>query len=171
MAKETKKTKEKKAKEPEIGDMEKKASSLATIEQLVEAYKGLAIEEKARFWVEAVSQTNVLELNASVKGLQQEFGITAAAPVMAAAMPGMAAVPAAPAEEEEKMQFDVILKEIGAQKIQVIKVARELTGLGLRESKDLVEGAPSKVKEGVTKEEAEAAKAKLEGAGATVEVT
>jgi len=170
MAKETKKTKEKKAKEPEIGDMEKKASSLATIEQLVEAYKGLAIEEKARFWVEAVSQTNVLELNASVKGLQQEFGITAAAPVMAAAMPGMAAVPA-PAEEEEKTQFDVILKEIGAQKIQVIKVARELTGLGLRESKDLVEGAPSKVKEGVTKEEAEAAKAKLEGAGATVEVT
>jgi large subunit ribosomal protein L7/L12 len=161
MAKETKKTKEKKAKEPEA----------LTIEQLVEAYKGLAIEEKARFWVEAVSQTNVLELNASVKGLQQEFGITAAAPVMAAAMPGMAAAPAAPAEEEEKTQFNVILKDIGAQKIQVIKVVRELTGLGLRESKDLVEGAPSKVKEGVTKEEAGAAKAKLEEAGATVEIT
>ncbi|MFQ6001007.1 MAG: 50S ribosomal protein L7/L12 [Anaerolineae bacterium] len=139
-----------------------------TTEQLVEAYKGLTTEEKAKFWVEAVSQTNVLELNVSVKSLQEEFGITAAAPVVAAAMPGVAA---APVEEEEKTEFNVILKEIGAQKIQVIKAVRELTGLGLRESKDLVEGAPSNVKEGVNKEEAEAAKARLEEAGATVEIT
>jgi len=161
MAKETKKIKEKKAEE---------AKALTT-EQLVEAYKGLTTEEKARFWVEAVSQTNVLELNASVKSLQEKFGITAAAPVVAAAVPGVAAAPAAPVEEEEKTEFNVILKEIGAQKIQVIKVVRELTGLGLRESKDLVEGAPSKVKERVSKEEAQAAKAKLEEAGATVEIT
>jgi len=159
MAKETKKAKEKKDKE----------SKALTIEQLVEAYKGLTTEEKANFWVEAVSQMNVLELNASVKSLQEEFGITAAAPMVAAAMPG-AAAPAAPVEEE-KTEFDVILKEIGAQKIQVIKAVRELTSLGLRESKELVEGAPSNVKEGVSKEEAEAAKARLEEAGATAEVT
>jgi len=159
MAKETKKkTTRKKAKE----------SKALTTEQLVEAYKGLATEEKAKFWVEAVSQMNVLELNASVKSLQEEFGITAAAPVMAAAMPGVAA---APVEEEEKTEFNVILKEIGAQKIQVIKAVRELTDLRLRESKDLVEGAPSVVKEGVSKEEADAAKARLEEAGAAVEIT
>lgn len=159
MAKETKKkTTRKKAKE----------SKALTTEQLVEAYKGLATEEKAKFWVEAVSQMNVLELNASVKSLQEEFGITAAAPVMAAAMPGVAA---APVEEEEKTEFNVILKEIGAQKIQVIKAVRELAGLGLRESKDLVESAPSNVKEEVSKEEAEAAKARLEEAGAAVEIT
>ncbi|HAL62757.1 MAG TPA: 50S ribosomal protein L7/L12 [Chloroflexi bacterium] len=149
---------------------EAEESEALTTEQLVEAYKGLTAEEKAKFWVEAVSQTNVLELNASVKSLQEEFGITAAVPVMAAAMPG-AAVPAAPVEEEEKTEFNVILKEIGAQKVQVIKAVRELTGLGLRESKDMVESAPSNVKEGVNKEEAEAAKARLEEAGATVEVT
>jgi large subunit ribosomal protein L7/L12 len=159
MVKETKK--EKKAKEREA----------LTIEQLVEAYKGLASEEKVKFWIEAVSQTNVLELNASVKSLQEKFGITAAAaPVVAAAIPSVAAAPAAPAEEE-KTEFNVILKEIGAQKIQVIKVVRELTGLGLRESKDMVEGAPSKVKEGVSKDEAETAKARLEEVGATVAIT
>lgn len=154
--KETKKKTTKKAKEPKT----------LTAEQLVEAYKGLTTEEKANFWVEAVSQTNVLELNASVKSLQEEFGITAAAPVVAAAMPGVAAAPV----EEEKTEFNVILKEIGAQKVQVIKAVRELTGLGLRESKDLVEGAPSNVKEGVSREEAEAATARLEEAGATVEI-
>jgi len=111
---------------------------------------------------------NVLELNASVKSLQEEFGITAA-PVVAAAMPGVAA--AAPVEEEEQTEFNVILKEIGAQKIQVIKAVRELTGLGLRESKEMVEGVPSNVKEGVSKEEAEAAKARLEEAGAAVEIS
>jgi len=157
VAKETEKKTKKKAKE----------SKALTTEQLVEAYRGLTTEEKANFWVEAVSQTNVLELNASVKSLQEEFGITAAAPVVAAAMPGAAA---APVEEEEKTEFNVVLKEIGAQKIQVIKAVRELTGLGLRESKEMVEGAPSNVKEGVSKEEAEAAKARLEEAGATVEM-
>lgn len=159
MAKETKKKTEQKAKEPEA----------PTVEQLVEAYKGLAMEEKVKFWVEAVSQTNVLELNTSLKSLQEKFGITAAPLVVAAAMPAAAAAPTAPVEEE-KTEFNVILKEIGAQKIQVIKVVRELTGLGLRESKDLVEGAPSTVKEGVSKEEAQAAKAKLEEVGATAEI-
>jgi len=159
MVKETKKkTKGKKAKEPKA----------LTAEQLVEAYKGLSTEEKAEFWVKAVSEMNVLELNASVKSLQEEFGITAAAPVVAAAMPGVAV---APVEEEEKTEFNVVLKEIGAQKVRVIKAVRELTGLGLRESKDLVEGTPSNVKEGVSKEEAEAAKARLEEAGATAEIT
>ena len=154
-----KKTKAKKATKPKA----------LTTEQLVETYKGLTTEEKANFWVEAVSQMNVLELNASVKSLQEEFGITAAAPVVAAAMPGVAA--AAPVEEEEQTEFNVILKEIGAQKIQVIKAVRELTGLGLRESKEMVEGVPSAVKEGVSKEEAQAAKARLDEAGATVEMS
>jgi large subunit ribosomal protein L7/L12 len=165
VAKETKKETKKKTTKKKV-----KEQKALTTEQLVEAYKGLSTEEKANFWVQAVSQTNVLELNASVKSLQEEFGITAAAPMMAAAMPGVAAAPAA-VEEEEKTEFNVILKEIGAQKIQVIKAVRELTGLGLRESKDLVESAPSNVQEGVSKEEAEAAKARLEEAGATVEIT
>jgi len=163
MAKETKKETKKKTRAKKTT----KPKALTT-EQLVEAYMGLTTEEKAKFWVEAVSQTNVLELNASVKSLQEEFGITAA-PVVAAAMPGVAA--AAPVEEEEQTEFNVILKEIGAQKIQVIKAVRELTGLGLRESKEMVEGVPSNVKEGVSKEEAEAAKARLEEAGAAVEIS
>lgn len=165
MAKETKKETKKKATKAKA-----QVSEALTTEQLVEAYKGLTPEEKANFWVRAVSQTNVMELNASVKSLQEEFGITAAAPVVAAVAPGVAA-PATAVEEEEKTEFTVILKEVGAQKIQVIKAVRELTALGLRESKEMVEGAPSTVKEGVSKEEAEAAKARLEEAGATVELT
>jgi len=163
MAKET----EKETKKKTTAKKTKKTKALTT-EQLVEAYKGLTSEEKAKFWVQAVSQMNVLELNASVKSLQEEFGITAVAPMVAAAMPGMAA---APVEEEEQTEFNVVLKDIGAQKIQVIKAVRELTGLGLRESKEMVESAPSNVKEGVSKEEAEAAKTRLEEAGATVETT
>ncbi|MCJ7763594.1 MAG: 50S ribosomal protein L7/L12 [Dehalococcoidales bacterium] len=109
---------------------------------------------------------NVLELSDLVKTLEEEFGVTAAAPMMAAA-PAQAAAPAA---EEEKTEFDVILKEIGANKINVIRAVRELTVLGLKESKDLVEAAPKAVKEGVSKDEAAAAKAKLEAAGATAEI-
>ncbi|TRZ95653.1 MAG: 50S ribosomal protein L7/L12 [Dehalococcoidia bacterium] len=115
--------------------------------------------------IEAVKNMTVLELAELVKALEDEFGVTAAAPVaVAAAAPG-----AAPAEEE-KTEFTVVLKEIGENKISVIKAVRELTPLGLKEAKDLVEGAPKPVKEGVNKEEAAAVKQKLEEAGATVEI-
>ena len=111
----------------------------------------------------------VLELAELVKAMENKFGISAAAPVAVAAAPAAGTAPAA-APAEEKTEFTVILKEIGANKINVIKAVRELTNLGLKESKDLVEGAPKPVKENVNKDDANAAKAKLEAAGATVEV-
>ncbi|GGJ75227.1 large subunit ribosomal protein L7/L12 [Anoxybacillus voinovskiensis] len=114
--------------------------------------------------IEAVKNMTVLELNDLVKAIEEEFGVTAAAPVVVAG--GAAAGEAA----EEKTEFDVILKDGGAQKIKVIKVVRELTGLGLKEAKDLVDNTPKPVKEGISKEEAEEIKAKLEEAGAVVEV-
>lgn len=111
---------------------------------------------------------SVMELAELVKALEEEFGVSAAAPVaVAAAAP---AAEAAAADAEEQTEFTVILKEIGANKINVIKAVRELTSLGLKESKDLVEGAPQNVKEGISKEDAASAKQKLEAAGATVEV-
>ena len=116
----------------------------------------------------AIKSMTVLELAELVKALEEEFGVSAAAPVAVAA-PG-AAPAEAPAEEEEKTEFNVILKNFGANKINVIKVVRELTALGLKESKDLVESAPAPVKEGVNKDDAAAMKEKLEAAGATVEV-
>ncbi len=121
----------------------------------------------------AVKGMTVLELAELVKALETEFGVSAAVPVMAAAGGGAAAKAApdaaAPAEEE-KVDFKIILKEIGANKISVIKAVREVTTLGLKEAKDLVEGAPQTVKEGVNKEEAAVIKSKLEAAGAVVEV-
>jgi large subunit ribosomal protein L7/L12 len=118
--------------------------------------------------IEAIKSMTVLELSDMVKALEEEFGVSAAAPVAVAAGP---AAGAAPAEAvEEKTQFDVVLTAFGDQKIQVIKVVRSLTGLGLKEAKDVVEGVPSAVKEGVTKDEAEEAKKQLEEAGASVEV-
>jgi large subunit ribosomal protein L7/L12 len=132
---------------------------MATVEQIVEDIKSL----------------NVLEISQLVKSLEDTFGVTAAAPMMMGAMPAAApaagggAAEAAPAAEA-KTEFDVILKEIGPNKINVIKVVRELTSLGLKEAKDLVEAAPKPVKEGVTKEEAEAARAKLAETGAVIEV-
>ena len=116
--------------------------------------------------IEDVKSLTVLELSELVKALEEEFGVSAAAPVAVAAAPAAAVAPAA----EEKTEFDVILKSAGANKIQVIKVVRELTGLGLKEAKDLVDGAPKTVKEGVSKDDAEAMKAKLTEAGAEVEV-
>jgi len=116
-----------------------------------------------------IKDMTVLELSELVKALESEFGVSAAAPVAAAAVPA-AGVAAAP-DEEEKTEFNVILKEAGANRIAVIRAVRELTSLGLKESKDLVEGVPKPVKEGVGKDEAAAAKEKLESAGATVEVT
>jgi len=119
--------------------------------------------------VDALGSMTVLELSQLVKALEEKFGVTAAAPMVAVgAVPGAAA--AAAVEVEEQTEFDVILKDFGAQKIQVIKAVRELTDLGLRESKELVEGVPSPVKHGVSRDEAEQAKAKLEEAGAVVEI-
>jgi large subunit ribosomal protein L7/L12 len=112
----------------------------------------------------------VLELNALVKQLEERWGVSAAAPMAVGVAPGAAAGAAAAAPEEEQTEFDVMLTEIGANKIQVIKAVRELTSLGLKEAKDLVDSAPKAVRQGVSREEADAARAKLEEAGATVQV-
>jgi large subunit ribosomal protein L7/L12 len=117
---------------------------------------------------ESLGKMSVLELVELKKKIEDEWGITAAAPVAVAA-PGAAAGAAAPAEEE-KTSFDVVLTAAGGQKIQVIKVVRAVTGLGLKEAKDLVDSAPKPVKEGVNQEEADSVKAQLEEAGATVEL-
>jgi len=118
--------------------------------------------------IEIIKGMNVLELSELVKAFESEFGVSAAAPMMAAAP--AAAAPAAAAPVEEQTEFDVILKDIGNQKVQVIKVVREITGLGLKEAKDLVEGAPKAVKEKVSKEDAAAIKAKLAEVGAAAEI-
>ncbi len=116
--------------------------------------------------LETVKGLSVLELSELVKAFEEEFGVSASAPVAVAA-----AGPAAAAEvAEEKSEFDVVLTSAGEKKINVIKVVREITGLGLKEAKELVDGAPGKVKEGVSKDEAEDVKKKLEEAGAAVEV-
>ncbi len=128
------------------------ASKTLTKEELIEAIKGMS----------------VLDLSELVKALEEEFGVSAAAPMAVAAAPAAGAAEAAPAEE--KTAFDVVLTSFGDQKIQVIKVVRALTGLGLKEAKDVVEGAPNAIKEGVTKDEAEEAKKQLEEAGASVEL-
>ncbi len=117
--------------------------------------------------IETVKNMTVLELNDFVKALQEEFGVSAMA--MAAPVAG-AGAPAAAEEAEEKTSFDVILTAAGAEKIQVIKVVRQLTNLGLKEAKDLVDSAPSPVKEGASKEDADKIKAELEAAGASVEI-
>jgi large subunit ribosomal protein L7/L12 len=132
---------------------------------LINIMAKMSIEEM----VSAVKEMTVLELNDLVKALEAEFGVKAAAPMMAAA-PAAGAGGAAAAPAEEKTEFNVILTAAGANKINVIRVVRELTSLGLKESKDLVEGAPKPVKENVSKEEAASAKSKLEAVGATVEV-
>jgi large subunit ribosomal protein L7/L12 len=119
--------------------------------------------------IEAIEKMTVMELVELKKALEEKFGVTAAAPMMMGAMPAMPGAAAAPAAEE-KTEFDVILATFGTNKIQVIKVVRELTGLGLKEAKDLVDGAPKPVKEGVSKDEAQKIKARLEEQGATVEV-
>ncbi|MDQ7859689.1 MAG: 50S ribosomal protein L7/L12 [Armatimonadota bacterium] len=118
--------------------------------------------------VEAIGELTVLELADLVKALEEKFGVSAAAPVAVAAVPGAAAAAAAGPAVEEQTEFDAILEKVGDKKIQVIKVVRELTGLGLKEAKDLVDGAPKPVKEKVSRQEAEAIKQKLEAEGATV---
>ncbi len=115
--------------------------------------------------IEALKGLTILELNDLVKAVEEEFGVSAAAPVGVAV-----AGAAAPAAAEEKTEFDVILANGGASKLNVIKVVREITGLGLKDAKDLVEAAPKAIKEGVSKDEAEALKKQLEEAGASVEL-
>ena len=141
-----------------------KAVKAATIEEprAKVAKKATTIDEI----MAAVKNMTVLELSELIKALEAEFGVSAAAPVVATAAPTEAA--ALPAEE--KTEFNVILKDMGANKISVIKAVRELTSLGLKESKDLVESAPKAVREGVNKDEAATIKQKLEAAGATVEI-
>lgn len=121
--------------------------------------------------IKAIENMSVLELAELVKALEERFGVSAAAPVAVAAAPAAAPAAAAAAPvEEEKTEFNVILKEIGPNKINVIKEVRAVTNVGLKEAKDLVEAAPKPVKEAVPKAEAESIKAKLEAAGATVEI-
>ncbi|MBC7340288.1 MAG: 50S ribosomal protein L7/L12 [Firmicutes bacterium] len=121
--------------------------------------------------LEIVKGMTVLELAELVKAFEKEFGVSAAAPVaVAAPTAGPAAAPAAAPEEEEKTEFDVILKSYGENKLQVIKVVRELTGLGLKEAKDLVDSVPKPIKEKVSKEEAEAVKKKIADVGGEVEI-
>lgn len=119
--------------------------------------------------IEAISGLTLLETAELVKALEEKFGVSAAAPAAFAAMP-MPGAGAPAAAVEEQTEFDAILKSVGEKKIQVIKVVRELTGLGLKEAKDLVDGAPKPVKEKVSRQEAEAIKAKLEAEGATVAI-
>ena len=116
-------------------------------------------------FIEAIKELTVLELNELVKACEEEFGVSAAAGVVVAAAPGAAAEAA-----EEKTEFDVELTEVGAEKVKVIKVVREVTGLGLKEAKDVVDGAPKMIKEGIEKGEAEAIKKSLEEAGAKVTI-
>lgn len=125
------------------------------------------LSKNAEKILELVKELSVIELADLVKAMEEEFGVSAAAPMMMGAMP---AAGGAAAAAEEKSAFDVMLMSAGQQKIGVIKVVRELTGLGLKEAKDLVDGAPKAIKEGVKKEEADDMKAKLEEAGATVEL-
>lgn len=122
--------------------------------------------EKVTKLIDDVKALTVLELSELVKALEEEFGVSAAAPVAVAAAPAAGAAPAA----EEKTEFDVVLADIGGNKIQVIKAVREITGLGLKDAKDLVESAPKAIKEGVAKAEAEELKKKLEETGAKVEL-
>lgn len=126
----------------------------------------IKVPEKFKKIVEEIEKMSVLDLSELVKILEEKFGVSAAAPMMMGAMPGGAAGEAATAEE--KTEFDVELTAAGAQKINVIKAVREITGLGLKEAKDLVDGAPKVIKEKIAKAQAEEAKKKLEDAGATV---
>ena len=119
--------------------------------------------------LEEIKQASVLELSELVKAIEEEFGVSAAAPVAVAAVGGAAPAGGA-AAAEEKSEFDVVLKEVGSEKIKVIKVVREVTGLGLKEAKEMVETAPQKIKEGLSKEDAEKLVAQFKEVGATVEL-
>jgi len=136
-------------------------------EETVEVKEGVQLEGKMAEFVDWIEGISVLELSKLVKALEVRLGVSAAAPVAVAAAGGAAGGAEAAVEQTE---FTVVLTQAGSQKIQVIKELRGVTSLGLKEAKDLVDGAPKTVKEGVSKEEAESIKAKLEGAGATIEI-
>ncbi len=123
------------------------------------------MSEKIDKIVASVEELTVLELNELVKAIEEKFGVSAAAPVMMAG-----AAPAAGGAEEEKSEFDVLLKEVGGNKMAVIKVVKEVTGLGLKEAKELVDNAPKNIKEGISKSDAEDIQKKLQEAGATIEL-
>lgn len=150
---------------PPAEETAKKAKPASAAKKAEKPTKAVAIEEI----MAAIKNMTVLELAELVKTLEAEFGVTAAAPVVAATAAAVSTE--AEASAEEQTEFDVILKDFGANKISVIRVVRELTSLGLKESKDLVESTPKSVKEGVGKDEAAAAKQKLEEAGATADIT
>jgi large subunit ribosomal protein L7/L12 len=135
-------------------------------EETVVVKEGVQLEGKMAEFVDWIEGISVLELSKLVKALETRLGVSAAAPVAVAAAGGAAAAEAV----AEQTEFTVVLTQAGAQKIQVIKELRSVTALGLKEAKDLVDGAPKTIKEGVSKEEAQSIKAKLEGAGATIEI-
>ncbi len=132
--------------------------------------EGLSDEEKMQVMIESIKGMTVLSMSDLVKQLEETFGVSAAVPMMAGVVPGATGGEAQAEAQEEQTEFDVVLKEIGTEKIKVIKAVRELTSLGLKESKAVVDEAPSDVLKGVSKEDAAAAKAKLEEVGATAEV-
>jgi large subunit ribosomal protein L7/L12 len=160
------KTEEPKAEEPKAEEPAPKAAEKPKAAKAEKTKKSANVDGL----IETIKGMTVLELAELVKALETEFGVSAAAPVAVAAAPAAGGEAAGGGEAEEQTEFTVILKDIGANKINVIKAVRELTTLGLKESKDLVEGAPKPVKEGVNKEEAALAKQKLEAAGATAEI-
>lgn len=141
---------------------------MAKVEEVVQSVLGLSSEERIDALTQVVEGMSVLDLNQLVKSMQDKFGVSAAP--MAVAAPAAGGAAEAATAEEEKTSFDVILSSAGDKKIQVIKVVRELTSLGLKEAKELVEGAPQPIKQGVSKDEAEGLKSKLEAEGATVEI-
>ena len=163
---EEKKTEETKAKKTTRARKPKAISK----DDIIAAIGGLPEEDKSVIMLEIVKGMTVLGLSDFVKACEEAFGVSAAAPMMAVPAGVPAAAAAAGPAEEEKTEFDVILKEIGPKKIQVIKVVREITSLGLKESKEMVDSAPTPVVKGIPKEEAEATKAKLEAEGAVVEL-
>jgi large subunit ribosomal protein L7/L12 len=163
---EEKKTEETKAKKTTRARKPKATSK----DDIIAAIGGLSEEDKSAILLETVKGMTVLGLSDFVKACEDAFGVSAAAPMMAVPAGMPAAAGAAGPAEEEKTEFDVILKEFGPKKIQVIKAVREITSLGLKESKELVDSAPAPVVKGIPKEEAEATKAKLEAEGAVVEL-
>ena len=152
----------------ESTDKKETPKASAEVTKLVDKVMKLSPEDRKAFTADYIGKLPVLELAEQVKTLEEVFGVTAAAPMAMAAMPVGAG--SAEADAEEKSAFDVVLKEVGDKKIQVIKAVRAATNLGLKEAKALVDAAPGKIKEGLSKDEAEAVKKELEAAGAIVEL-
>ena len=143
---------------------------MAKVEELLKSIGDLSADDKAKLGIEMVKQLTMVEISQWVSMMEEEFGVSAAAPVAVAAVPGAAGAGDAGAAAAEQTEFTVNLVSAGDKKIQVIKEVRAITNLGLKEAKELVDNAPKAVKENIAKEEAEKIKEQLEGAGATVEV-